>query len=82
MDCKMNFDNNASYRQKQIFDKRDLSQMTERDKRALEAHLNYIGLDGTIDCLGVVSHVFIIIVVFGLKDLWPLRHRNAPRQLF
>ncbi|TGZ52258.1 hypothetical protein CRM22_010670 [Opisthorchis felineus] len=51
MDCKMNFDDNAAFRQKEIFDKRDWTQEDERDVRAAKANLNYIGLDGTIGCL-------------------------------
>ena len=52
MDCKMNFDENAEYRQKKIFDMKDWSQEDERDVRASDAGLNYIGLDGNIGCLG------------------------------
>ncbi|KER30292.1 hypothetical protein T265_03241 [Opisthorchis viverrini] len=51
MDCKMNFDDNAAFRQKEIFDQRDWTQEDERDVRAAQANLNYIGLDGTIGCL-------------------------------
>lgn len=57
MDCKLNFDDNASYRQKEIFALKDWSQEDERDRRAAEADLNYIGLDGTIGCLGTVWDV-------------------------
>ena len=52
MDCKMNFDDNAAFRQKEIFDLKDWSQEDERDVQAAQADLNYIGLDGTIGCLG------------------------------
>ena len=51
MDCKMNFDDNAEFRQKRIFDKRDLSQEDSREIEASKANLNYIELDGTIGCL-------------------------------
>ncbi|CAH8432328.1 unnamed protein product [Schistosoma turkestanicum] len=51
MDCKMNFDENAAFRQKEIFAQRDWSQEDERDVKASEAGLNYIGLDGNIGCL-------------------------------
>lgn len=51
MDAKINFDDNAFYRQKEIFSLRDWSQEDERDHKAAEADLNYIGLDGTIGCL-------------------------------
>ncbi|KAM4045471.1 succinate--CoA ligase [ADP-forming] subunit beta, mitochondrial [Anomaloglossus baeobatrachus] len=51
MDAKINFDSNAAYRQKDIFDLRDWSQEDERDQQAAQADLNYIGLDGNIGCL-------------------------------
>ena len=52
MDCKLNFDDNAEYRQKEIFDLKDWSQVDEKEKIASDANLNYIALDGTIGCLG------------------------------
>lgn len=52
MDAKINFDSNAAYRQKKMFDMRDWSQEDPRDRQAAKADLNYIGLDGTIGCLG------------------------------
>eukprot|EP00066_Takifugu_rubripes_P026735 XP_011616001.1 PREDICTED: succinyl-CoA ligase [ADP-forming] subunit beta, mitochondrial [Takifugu rubripes] len=51
MDAKINFDSNAEYRQKKVFDLRDWSQEDPRDQQAAKADLNYIGLDGTIGCL-------------------------------
>lgn len=51
MDCKINIDNNADYRQKAIFELKDESQDDWRDVKAAHANLNYIGLDGEIGCL-------------------------------
>ncbi|XP_078693298.1 succinate--CoA ligase [ADP-forming] subunit beta, mitochondrial-like isoform X2 [Branchiostoma floridae x Branchiostoma belcheri] len=51
MDAKVRFDDNAEYRQKDIFALRDWSQEDERDIQAAKADLNYIGLDGNIGCL-------------------------------
>uniref|UniRef100_A0A8C8DHD5 Succinate--CoA ligase [ADP-forming] subunit beta, mitochondrial n=1 Tax=Oryzias sinensis TaxID=183150 RepID=A0A8C8DHD5_9TELE len=51
MDAKINFDSNAAYRQKKVFEMRDWSQEDPRDHQAATADLNYIGLDGTIGCL-------------------------------
>jgi len=51
MDAKISFDDNAAYRQKEIFKLRDWSQEDERDHKAAEADLNYIALDGSIGCL-------------------------------
>lgn len=52
MDCKMNFDSNAEYRQKDIFALKDWAQEDPRDVEAAKHDLNYIGLDGSIGCLG------------------------------
>lgn len=48
----MTFDDNAHIKQPDIFALRDWSQMDERDVQAANADLNYIGLDGSIGCLG------------------------------
>jgi succinyl-CoA synthetase beta subunit len=50
-DAKMNFDDNAAYRQKHIFALRDPSQEDPREVTAAKADLNYIGLDGEIGCM-------------------------------
>jgi len=52
MDCKLNFDANSEYRQEAVFALRDWSQEDHRDVLASQANLNYIGLDGSIGCLG------------------------------
>jgi succinyl-CoA synthetase beta subunit len=51
MDCKINIDTNAEYRQAPIFAKKDETQEDWRDVKAAKANLNYIGLDGEIGCL-------------------------------
>ncbi|KAK9146349.1 hypothetical protein Sjap_006252 [Stephania japonica] len=62
-DAKLNFDDNAAFRQKDIFALRDPSQEDPREVYVLflllvffqvtaaEADLNYIGLDGEIGCM-------------------------------
>ena len=52
MDAKINFDDNAEYRQKELFHQRDWLQEDPRDVEAANAGINYIGLNGTIGCLG------------------------------
>ena len=52
MDCKLNFDENAAYRQPDIFKLRDWTQEDSREQIASESDLNYIGLDGSIGCMG------------------------------
>lgn len=51
MDCKINFDDSAHYRQQNIFALKDRSQEDPRDLLAQDADLNYIALDGNIGCL-------------------------------
>jgi len=51
LDAKVNFDDNASFRQKQIFAKKDWRQDDAREVQAAEHDLNFIGLDGNIGCL-------------------------------
>jgi hypothetical protein len=50
-DCKLNFDDNAEYRQKAIFAERDQTQEDPREVEAAQHDLNYIGLDGNIGCM-------------------------------
>lgn len=61
MDAKLNFDDNASYKQKEVFDFRDFTQEDPREIAAAKYSLNYIGLDGNIGCLGKLFFSFIII---------------------
>lgn len=51
MDCKINIDDNAEFRQKTIYEQKDETQEDWRDVKAAKANLNYIGLDGEIGCL-------------------------------
>jgi len=51
LDGKINVDDNALYRQKDILAMRDESQEDERENRAKEWDLNYISLDGDIGCM-------------------------------
>ncbi|KAM7257449.1 hypothetical protein ACFE04_013190 [Oxalis oulophora] len=50
-DAKLNFDDNAAYRQKDVFTLRDPTQEDPREVAAAKADLNYIGLDGEIGCM-------------------------------
>ena len=52
MDAKFGFDDNADFRQKPVFALRDTNQEDVREVQAAKWNLNYIGLDGTIGCLG------------------------------
>lgn len=61
MDAKLNFDDNASYKQKEVFDFRDFTQEDPREIAAAKYNLNYIGLDGNIGCLGKLFFYFTVI---------------------
>ena len=50
-DAKINFDDNAAFRQGEIFGQRDHSQEDAREVEALKYDLNYIGLEGNIGCM-------------------------------
>lgn len=50
-DAKVGFDDNASFRQKDIFAKRDTTQEDPREVAAAKWDINYIGLDGNIGCM-------------------------------
>ncbi|KDQ54751.1 hypothetical protein JAAARDRAFT_134807 [Jaapia argillacea MUCL 33604] len=51
MDAKFGFDDNAKFRQQEIFDLRDISQEEPSEVKAQEADLNFIKLDGSVGCL-------------------------------
>jgi succinyl-CoA synthetase beta subunit len=51
VDAKVNFDDNAAFRQKEIHALRDISQEDALDVQAAEHDLNFINLDGNIACL-------------------------------
>jgi succinyl-CoA synthetase beta subunit len=50
-DAKLGFDDNAHFRQKEIFAMRDETQEDPREVAAGKWDLNYIGLDGNIGCM-------------------------------
>ncbi|XP_064488225.1 succinate--CoA ligase [GDP-forming] subunit beta, mitochondrial-like [Ornithodoros turicata] len=50
-DAKINFDDNAAFRQEQIFEQEDVAESDPREVLAAKHHLNYIGMDGNIACL-------------------------------
>ncbi|HSP87882.1 MAG TPA: ADP-forming succinate--CoA ligase subunit beta [Ignavibacteriaceae bacterium] len=51
LDAKMNFDDNALYRQKEIADFRDLNEEDPLEIEASKHSLNYIKLDGNVGCM-------------------------------
>lgn len=51
LDAKMNFDDNAMYRHKDILGYRDLDEEDELEIEASKYDLNYIKLDGNVGCM-------------------------------
>ncbi len=51
LDAKLNVDDNALYRHKDLLQMRDLTQEDEREMQASEHQLNYISLNGDIGCM-------------------------------
>jgi succinyl-CoA synthetase beta subunit len=54
VDAKINFDDNASFRQQEIFAMRDPTEEDPREVAASEYNLNYIGMNGNIGCMGTL----------------------------
>ena len=51
LDAKINFDDNAIYRHKELVDLRDLNEEDPLEVEASRFGLNYIKLDGTVGCM-------------------------------
>ena len=69
LDAKMNFDDNALFRHKDILAMRDLNEEDPREVEASKFSLNYIGLDGNIACMvngaGLAMATMDIIKFYG-----------------
>merc|ERR1712217_590424 len=50
-DAKVNFDDNAEFRQKDVDEMRDTSQENPMEVEAKKYDLNYIKLDGSVACM-------------------------------
>lgn len=51
VDAKIQFDDNAAFRQEAIFAQRDYDQEDPREAEAIRHGIDYIGLDGSIGCM-------------------------------
>src|SRR5690625_1660481 len=69
LDAKLNFDDNALYRQKDVFELRDLDEEDEKEIEASKHDLSYISLDGNIGCMvngaGLAMSTMDIIKHYG-----------------
>ena len=68
-DAKIGFDDNAFFRQNEVFDMSDESQEDPREVAAAKWDLNYVGLDGNIGCMvngaGLAMATMDIIAAYG-----------------
>lgn len=69
MDAKLGFDDNAEFRQADIWQYRDFSQEDPQEVEAAKSNLNFIKLDGNIGCLvngaGLAMATMDIIKLYG-----------------
>ncbi|XP_072936012.1 succinate--CoA ligase [ADP-forming] subunit beta, mitochondrial isoform X2 [Epargyreus clarus] len=69
LDAKLRFDDNAHYRQKEVFALRDITQEDPKEIEAAKFDLNYIALDGNIGCMvngaGLAMATMDIIKLYG-----------------
>lgn len=69
LDAKMNFDDNALFRQKEVSEMRDETEEDEKERAAHEYDLSYVALDGNIGCMvngaGLAMSTMDIIKLFG-----------------
>jgi succinyl-CoA synthetase beta subunit len=69
LDAKMNFDDNALFRHKDVLEMRDLAEENPLEVEASRFNLNYIKLDGTIACMvngaGLAMATMDIIKLYG-----------------
>ncbi|XP_049887352.1 succinate--CoA ligase [ADP-forming] subunit beta, mitochondrial isoform X2 [Pectinophora gossypiella] len=69
LDAKFRFDDNAQFRQKELFALRDTTQEDSKEIEAAKFDLNYIALDGNIGCMvngaGLAMATMDIIKLYG-----------------
>lgn len=69
MDAKFNFDDNAAYRQEEVFSWRDITQEDPDEVTASKYGLNFIKLDGNIGCLvngaGLAMATMDVVKLYG-----------------
>lgn len=69
LDAKVSIDDNANWRQKEIFEMRDPTQESDLENQAKAANLSYVKLDGNIGCMvngaGLAMATMDIIQYYG-----------------
>lgn len=71
LDAKMNFDDNALFRQKAVVEMRDESEEDENERLAKDWELSYVRMDGNIGCMvngaGLAMATMDIIKHYGME---------------
>ena len=71
LDAKMNFDDSALYRHKDILELRDTDEEAPAEVEAAKYDLSYVALDGTIGCMvngaGLAMATMDIIKLYGME---------------
>ncbi len=71
MDAKVTIDDNASFRQKDLFKEADRADLSDAERRAVEVGISYIRLDGAIGCMvngaGLAMATMDIIKLYGAE---------------
>lgn len=71
LDAKLNFDDNALFRQKAIAEMRDEDEEDPLEVRAQRSELNYVKMDGTIGCMvngaGLAMATMDIVKLYGAE---------------
>ena len=71
LDAKMNFDDNALFRQKAVVEMRDESEEDENERQAKDWELSYVRMDGNIGCMvngaGLAMATMDIIKHYGME---------------
>ena len=68
LDSKMNFDNNALFRHKDISEMRDLDEEDPMEVEAGKFNLNYIKLDGNVGCM--VNGAGLAMATMDIINCW------------
>ena len=67
-DAKINFDDNAKFRQKPIFEQENTAESDPREVEAAKSDLNYTGMTGNIGCLGTQKSLYCLYCT--IKEIW------------
>ena len=87
LDAKINFDDNALFRQKAILEMKDLDEEDPLEIEASKSNLNYIKLDGNVGCMvngaGLAMGTMDIIKLAGgmPANFWMSAERQTPKRL-